>query len=83
MSSDVVLENLGNATLRKQFNAIRMEYYTYVEGVNPTTLCQDVEEAMYSWIGFRKYVWMSEETVDGKVYPKVAVLRGKSVRLDV
>lgn len=77
--SNVVLENQKNATLRHQYDVICMEYYSHVEGINPTTQCSDIEESMYSWIGFKMYVWMEEEVVNGTVFPKIAVLRGKKL----
>lgn len=77
--SNVVLENQKNETLRHQYDVICMEYYSHVEGINPTTQCSDIEESMYSWIGFKKYVWMEEEVVNGTVFPKIAVLRGKKL----
>lgn len=77
--SNVVLENQKNETLLHQYDVICMEYYSHVEGINPTTQCSDIEESMYSWIGFKKYVWMEEEVVNGTVFPKIAVLRGKKL----
>ena len=73
--STIVLENQRNETLRHQYREFCSEYYMHVEGINPTTRCSDIEEAMYSWIGFKKYMWMEEEVVNGTVFPKIAVLQ--------
>lgn len=38
---------------------------------------------MYSWIRFRRYKWMKEETVKGVVYPKIAVKEVNKMQLIV
>ena len=83
MDSDVLFKRLSDPALRSQYEAIRDEHIRSVEGLNPTTSCDLVEGAMYSWIGFEKYEWMPEQVVNGVVYPKIAVKRGKTVSLIV
>lgn len=83
MDSDVLFKRLSDPALRSQYEAIRDEHIRSVEGLNPTTSCDLVEGAMYSWIGFEKYEWMPEQVVNGVVYPKIAVKRGKNVFLIV
>lgn len=83
MDSDVLFKRLSDPALRSQYEAIRDEHIRSVEGLNPTTSCDLVEGAMYSWIGFEKYEWMPEQVVNGVVYPKIAVKRGKNVSLIV
>lgn len=82
-SSDVVFENWKNDDLRNQYQKIIDKYSETSEKLNPTTFCEDVEGAMYTWIGFTKYIWLEEQTIDGKFYPKIAVKRGKNNKLVV
>ena len=51
--------------------------------MNPTTVCSEVEDAMHSWIGFKKYIWLEEKIINGKLYPKIAVKREKRNELVV
>lgn len=83
MDSNELFAKLSDANLRAQYEAIREEHIKKTEGINPITSCSAVEPSMYSWIGFEKYVWMLEQTVDGVLYPKIAVKRGASVELKI
>lgn len=81
ISSKVTFENWGRDSLRRQYDDIISKYIEKAPKVNPTTLCKDMDGAMFSWIGFKKYVWLEEQTVDGNLYPKVAVLKGSKNEL--
>lgn len=83
MDSNELFAKMSDANLRAQYEAIREEHIKKTEGINPTTSCNIVEQSMYSWIGFERYVWMPEQTVDGVLYPKIAVKRGASVELKI
>ena len=83
MDSNELFARLSYPTLRAQYEAIREEHRKKTEGINPTTSCGAVEGSMYTWIGFEKYVWMPEQTVDGVLYPKIAVKRGTSTELKI
>lgn len=62
--------------LKNQYEEIIEEYTKVEEKINPTTYCDDVEGAMYTWIGFARYVWLEEKTINGIYYPKVGVKKG-------
>lgn len=83
MDSDQLFARLSDERLRAQYETIRNEHRNKTKGINPTTSCDLVEPAMYSWIGFEKYVWMPEQTVDGILYPKIAVKRSSSMELKI
>lgn len=77
VSSDVTFANWKKDDLKNQYQEIIDEYAKTEEKINPTTLCNKVEGAMYSWIGFSRYIWLDERTIDGIYYPKVGVKKGK------
>ena len=76
VSSDVTFANWKKDDLKNQYQEIIDEYAKIEEKINPTTLCNKVEGAMYSWIGFSRYIWLDERTIDGIYYPKVGVKKG-------
>ena len=78
VDSDTILNNQKKPELIDEYRTIRLSYEHKNSHFNPTVLCSDMEGVMYSWIGFQKYVWMKEETIDGMVYPKIAVKKGKN-----
>lgn len=81
--SDDVFKNQSREELKQQYHSIINDFEKTEERVNPTTLCSQVEGAMYSWIGFKKYIWLEEKSVNGKFYPKVAVIKGRKNELVV
>ena len=81
VDSDTILNNQKKPELIDEYRTIRLSYEHKNSHFNPTVLCSDMEGVMYSWIGFQKYVWMKEETIDGMVYPKIAVKKGKNMKV--
>ena len=83
VDSNTVLRNQQLETTKAQYQQLKEDWVANSRGVNPTTSCDQVEEAMFGWIGFSRYVWMSESRVKDNVYPKIAVKQKKSVQLIV
>lgn len=83
ISSNAVRRNQENPELRKAYENIISSYPSLKTNFNPTIRCSQVEESMYSWIGFQKYAWMPEEVVKGKLYPKVAVQKGANMKIQL
>ena len=81
VDSDTILNNQKKPELMSEYRRIRLSLKHKNSHFNPTVLCSKVEGVMNTWIGFEKYVWMKEETIQGMVYPKVAVKEGKKVKV--
>lgn len=81
MDSNTILDNQRKPELIDEYRRIRLSNAHVNSHFNPTILCSEMEGAMYTWIGFQKYVWMKEETIGGMLYPKVAVREGKNVKV--
>ena len=82
MQSDAVIRNQAIQEVRRQYEELRLAN-PWKNYKNPTILCSQIEPAMYTWISFRRYKWMKEETVSGVVYPKIAVKEVKKMQLIV
>ena len=81
VDSDTILINQKKPEVVDEYRRIRLSYEHKNSYFNPTVLCSDMSGVMYTWIGFQKYVWMKEETIQGMVYPKIAVKEGKNMKV--
>ena len=82
VDSDVVVRNQAVKEVREQYEELRASN-PWKNSLNPTILCSQMEPAMFSWIHFRRYKWMEEETLNGVVYPKIAVKEVNNMKLIV
>ena len=68
---------------KKLYEEIIASYPILKTNFNPSAKCSQLDGAMYSWIGFQRYVWMPEEVKKDKLYPKVAVKKSENIKIVV
>ena len=74
VDSDVVVRNQAVKEVREQYEELRASN-PWKNSLNPTILCSQMEPAMFKW--------MEEETLNGVVYPKIAVKEVNNMKLIV